>query len=350
MTNQKNCFVMALLFGAFLSGLAGCAQVQAERESIVEPTAPLAGTGLSIGGPLSVGRLSVYPIHGAAGIAEQKIVSFDRALSKGDASVRELNADGSVGTLVVENHGKVAILVLAGTIVKGGKQDRQIGQDFVVAPGKLAEVDAYCVERGRWDEKREGKATAGKFEAIKTLATRKVREAGQYKKDQGEVWSKVAQENQAHGKHSTSDSLLATLDAGDVRAAIEPVTRAVTRQLDALANRTRVVGLAYAVGGDVKGARWFVTHDLYRENRETLLNTMALESSAGKSAPGAATPSAEDVSSFLSDLRASEVQETTKTRSLNRNRYRENEAGYSSEALVEIDGKIVEVSADYLAK
>ncbi|MCY3020342.1 MAG: hypothetical protein NTW87_15090, partial [Planctomycetota bacterium] len=61
----------------------------------------------------------------------------------------------TVNTLVIENKGALPILVLAGTLLKGGQQDRQIAQDFIVAPSQTVPVDAFCVEHGRWTASRD---------------------------------------------------------------------------------------------------------------------------------------------------------------------------------------------------
>ena len=45
-----------------------------------------------------------------------------------------------MNTLVIENKGDVPIYVLAGTVVKGGKQDRQIGQDFIIEGKKTVKA------------------------------------------------------------------------------------------------------------------------------------------------------------------------------------------------------------------
>src|SRR5690606_8900190 len=136
-------------------------------------------------------------------------------------------------TVVIENRGRLPILVLAGTIVKGGKQDRQIGEDFVVAPGKTVDVAAFCVEQGRWNDNREGRSTGGTFVAQKSLALGNVRAAGQYDKNQGQVWSEVSRVNAANKKGAPSGTLLATLDDAEI-----------ARRREAIA--TRVAG---AVGG-----------------------------------------------------------------------------------------------------
>ena len=83
-----------------------------------------------------------------------------------------------------------------------------------------------------------------------TLAPRAVREAAQYRTDQGAVWASVAQENARRGKQSVSGTLMATLDDREVKETSEKVARDVTRHLETLAGWPQVVGIAYAIGED----------------------------------------------------------------------------------------------------
>ena len=55
--------------------------------------------------------------------------------------------------LVLVNNSKRPLLLLAGEIVTGGKQDRVIGADRIV-PGKGGPIDlsVFCVEPERWVE------------------------------------------------------------------------------------------------------------------------------------------------------------------------------------------------------
>src|SRR5262245_40634645 len=102
-----------------------------------------------IGKPVAVENLTLFPVHGEQEAHPIELTTLDAALAAGDAEVRELN-DGEVRRLSIENKGKRAIYVLAGTVVKGGNQDRQIGQDVVIEQGTKVAVDAFCVEQGRW--------------------------------------------------------------------------------------------------------------------------------------------------------------------------------------------------------
>jgi hypothetical protein len=291
-----------------------------------------------IGAGRSFGELTVFPVLAEEQADLGPFVTLDKALESKTAEVRETEQGGRVGSLVVENEGKTPIFVLAGTVVKGGKQDRQIAQDFIVGPGQTVAVDAFCVEPHRWSPSREGVATEGKFGAEKTLAVSQVRAAGQYKKDQGEVWAKVGEVNAANGKQSATGSLMASLGDEEIAAQTRALAKEIAGFLDGLRPQREVVGLAYAVEGRVRGARWFASHDLYALYREALFNTAAVEAvtarraAGGRAGPKAPPATPEAVKAFVSEIQAAPVAEERSTPGENVNRYKESKAGYGSTA------------------
>ena len=187
---------------------------------------------------------------------------------------------GTVNQLVIDNTGDKPIFVLAGTLVKGGKQDRQIAQDFVIPPGKSVPVDAFCVEHGRWTADREGQNTNGNFEAQKVLANIEVRSSAQYKNNQQEVWNKVAECNAAANKTPTTGTLLATIDDTDKDAVArrEKIRKAITDRFAAYKDKDDApLGLAYAVDGKLREIRSFAHPKIFGLYTETLFNTVVLE-------------------------------------------------------------------------
>ena len=64
--------------------------------------------------------------------------------------------EAEVNRLFVENISSDTIIILGGEVVRGGKQDRMIAQDFMVLPhsGKL-DIAVFCVEHGRWTGSEE---------------------------------------------------------------------------------------------------------------------------------------------------------------------------------------------------
>jgi hypothetical protein len=290
-------------------------------------------------------NLTILPVTSGRQEDIGPITSLDEALEKKTAIVREMgeaNARSSggaeVNSLVIENKGNVPVYVLAGTIVKGGNQDRQIGDDFIVGAHSVAPVEAYCVEHGRWTGQREGVATGGQFGVAGVLTDSSVRTAAQYKHDQGEVWSKVASVNAANKKEAASGTLMATVDATDVVQRRTLLAQKVDAYLKSVTPAESVVGFAYAVDGKVKSVRWFSNHKVFQLFRGTLESTAAMEAitimaedqAAGKAAapPPMVAPAA--VSTFVKDIQDSHVKEERATPAMNVNELRESGKGYSS--------------------
>jgi len=74
------------------------------------------------------GSLVVFWLHAAAPTTAIDVVTLDEARARGDVVVSE-RADASVSVLVTENRGKRHVLLLAGEIVVGGKQNRVVAED-----------------------------------------------------------------------------------------------------------------------------------------------------------------------------------------------------------------------------
>ena len=109
---------------------------------------------------LSTGEVIVVE-HGASGFARTR---------DGVVSVPEYRTGPEVNQLVLINRSKRPLLLLAGELVSGGKQDRIIAKDRIVAPGaEPLPLDVFCVEHGRW-------SSGSQFAASKTIVHPSVRE------------------------------------------------------------------------------------------------------------------------------------------------------------------------------
>jgi hypothetical protein len=334
----------------------------AVSNEIHEPRTPLDDEH-DLGAPLTFGRLTVFPIYATHQEDLGRFTTLEDALSKKEAEVRELGADGDaaqVNRLVIENKGDVSIFVLAGTVVKGGHQDRQIGQDVVIAPHATANVDAFCVESGRWTDDRNGVAMKGKFGTSKVLANAEIRAAGQYEKNQGEVWSKVGKVNGKSKKVAASGTLMATLDAKEIVDARAKLAERVETDLRSVGRPGDVVGLAYAVDGKVHGARWFANHELFELFRGTLVHSAALEAVIGM-APEKPSPdvvSNDAIKAFLAGVNGADTKEERTTTGENVNAYKESHAGYGSHTTLKPAAtsagtamkKAAKLSVDFVAK
>ena len=288
------------------------------------------------------------------------------------------NSGAQVNTLVIENRGSLPLLVCAGTIVKGGNQDRQIGQDIVVAAGATVPVDAFCVEQGRWTNVREGIANGGEFVALNAVASKGIRTKGQFLDDQSGVWEEVAQARvaslatagrsaDARGDQRASQSmqsrsiqisgttLVDSLDkADDDRQGVR------TRHVDALREHFHAlldgesapVGFAYAVNGQAEGVRVFAHDRLFRQNLESFAMSLALEAEAAGGAQTEREPAtADDVVALVQAIEKDAVERREETRASNFNVLLTNGAGFNGNCYYEAeDGKAVPVTRDWTRK
>jgi len=336
--------------------LAGPRSVLAQGKASTPKGAQLQ-QGVTVGLGQVFANLTVFPVYSQAQQQLGEFTTLELAIRTKQAEVREQKGGARVNQLVIENKGKETILVLAGTVVKGGNQDRQVAQDFVISGKTTVPIDAFCVEQGRWQGARQGKPTGGKFTALDTLAHSKVRVAGQYKGNQSQVWKEVSKVNRANRKSSSSDTLAATLDDQAIKARRKQLAKKVVTYVDKLPNKDQVVGLAYAVNGKVRGVRWFMNRQLFELHRGTLVNTAVVEAMTGKAVvkAGQAKPTQSlgpfAVAKFVREIAASKQRQARATKAANVNHYRTGAKGAGSRALMPAapGAKPKEITADYAA-
>ena len=103
--------------------------------------------------PIRYENLSVFPVLSGKSVDTSSFVTLDDALSTGQVVVTEKGGDvvrrsrgahsvdvpqqygASVNQLVLINRSSKPLLLLAGELVSGGKQDRIISKDRIVPPG-----------------------------------------------------------------------------------------------------------------------------------------------------------------------------------------------------------------------
>jgi hypothetical protein len=328
---------------------------------------------LTVGEPVPLENLTLFPLFAQSEQDVGPLVTLEEALRSGSAEVREVGPSqprsrgraprsrpelsgyesAEVNRLYLQNKGKVPVYVLAGTVVKGGQQDRQVGQDFIVEPGQTAAIDAFCVEHGRWTNQREGAATGGKFSTARALATSEVRAAGQYAQSQSAVWDKVSEVNRAHKKEAPSGTLNATLDDGQVARRTKQLAAQIQEGLAAAASTGNLVGFAYALDGQMRSVRWFASHRVFGLFRDSLVDAAALDALTRQAEHGQRTApkvAKTKVGELVESVEAAEAAQRD-TQGANVNEYKEGGAGYGSKTrLKAAPASARALSEDYVAK
>ena len=245
-------------------------------------------------GPFVHENLAIYVVRGE-GTDARAYLTLDEGLREGSVVLRE-TGEGNVGTLVVENRSDRWLFLHAADIVTGGKQDRTIASDVVVPPGSPpVDIDAFCVERGRWSGTAE--AAFDQNAALASGAALKLRI--QRDQDQSAVWDEVARQSEevalmggvAGGVVAASISSTGTYNAVVENAAVRSRQSAyVDALLPRIEGVTDAVGVIAAINGEFVAADLYGSPELFRSLATKLLDSLAREAvlapDGKKNAPG----------------------------------------------------------------
>jgi hypothetical protein len=294
--------------------------------------------------PIESGNLLLFPVVRAGGekvSGGSPFITLDEGIRSGEVQVTEAgNVQGlvrprgpavspavahpaysgaQVNTLVLVNNSKKPLLLLAGEIVTGGKQDRVIAKDRIV-PVNADPIDlsVFCIEPGRWTGSSESFGAAATAPARGFMVQPSVRAKAMAEKDQQQVWDSVhgamAAMATAAPPASASETVTVQGNAGafgttsyaqamqsssveeKVDQVAAPVVQAREQVLEKL-KEEHAVGVIAAVRGEIVWADLFADTDLLARYWTKLVRSYAAESLAGGKMHAA--PTVEDAQHFL---------------------------------------------------
>jgi ARG/rhodanese/phosphatase superfamily protein len=335
--------IFAALVGGLLgiSALGGLAFVGSVPGSPAAPPSRPEGEWRLLD-PVTYENISVFPVVSSQSQDTSPFLTLEEGLATGEVTVAEQGAqilqrsrDGrpiyvpqptgaSVNQLVLINRSKRPLLLLAGELVSGGKQDRVIGKDRIVPVGAPPlPLDVFCVEHGRW-------TGSSQFAAAKTIVHPSVRERAAVDQKQTEVWDAVRSGTTAKAAAAaprpqiSSDSLQAAIAGNGRTEAYEKIyeSQAVGVSIDDFVSEVqrrfaqatsglkneRVVGVVVAYGGEVAWSDIFASGDLFDHYWRKLLRSYAVEALTRPTYRQAA--SRDNANEFLRRLNGRETQET----------------------------------------
>lgn len=269
--------------------------------------------------PIRHGNLTVFPVVTGKSYSTGEFMTLDEGLRSGDVVVTEAGSvqglvrrhpmpavryDGAqVNRLVLVNNSKRPLLLLAGEIVTGGKQDRVIGKDRIIpAESDPVDLGVFCVEPGRWvatsehfgaSEAMYGSATGGRTHApMAMMAQPSVRAKAMGDKDQGEVWAEVRKQKDAvvggamagvpaaPAEVERTDSYARLMENQEVKRQVDAVARPIEENYQSLIRQLRdrnAVGVVVAVNGRIIWADIFASTDLLQKYWPKLVRSYASE-------------------------------------------------------------------------
>jgi len=291
---------------------------------------PPMASGYRVLEPITQGNLTIFPVVAARTHDTREFLTLDEGLRSGQVEVTEAGrvrplvrrggteyrpTSDQVNSLVLVNNSDQPLILLAGEIVTGGKQDRVVGKDRIIpAHSDPVDLGVFCVEPGRWTARSGG---SSKFDAAAApMAQPSVRKRAMSDKDQQQVWNEVAKSRQGMA------NAVAETGGGAARAEIESSTsyaqaaenREVKRRVDAVAlplersyqglirelRARNAVGVVAAVNGEIIWADLFASPQLLEKYWPKLVRSYAAEALTTRSERG--RPTVYAAQAFLDDL------------------------------------------------
>jgi hypothetical protein len=261
------CLIMsgALAF-AMASARPGPAERKAATCGTINPVVEYANH-LRVEEPERHASLSLFPISVSAVKVPGVDLTLTQAVKRGLFEVGELG-ESEVNRVRVRNRAKEPVFVMAGEMLRGGKQDRIAGDDLIVPAKSTLTIQVFCVEHGRWAGRESG------FSVGHSLAGARVRQSAGRGGGQGAVWSSVAEQQKALRAPSVTGALRSVHDSEAVREQMKPYLRALSDLPD---KHRKAVGIVAVFGDQIIAADLFSSRELFDTMWPDLLEAYVID-------------------------------------------------------------------------
>ncbi|HEY2845776.1 MAG TPA: DUF6569 family protein, partial [Bryobacteraceae bacterium] len=263
-------------------------------------------------GPIRHGSLTIFPVVSSHSHDTGEFLTLDEGLRSGEVVVTEAgnasplvrprrgrrglqefpSAGGAeVNRLVLVNNSKRPLLLLAGEVVTGGKQDRIIGKDRLVpAESDPVDLSVFCVEPGRWVERSSTFNAPAAKSVMGAMVQPSVRSKAMAEKNQQQVWDEVRNARggaalglsaPAQAQVEASSSYAAVIENDEVQHKLEAVAAPMQEEYQSVIRQLRdknAVGVVVAVNGEVIWADIFGSTKLLEKYWPKLVRSYAAES------------------------------------------------------------------------
>lgn len=260
-----------------------------------------------LGAPVSFKNLTVFPVLSDKSTASVELITLDEGLRSGKVKITEMGADGrsrtinrrqngdsaEVNRLALTNNSGKALVLIAGEMILGGKQDRIVGHDCIFeSTNTPVPLDVFCVEHGRWSGEvafgqsrgsgsgsglgagsGAGSGAGVEATAVAPMALPNVREKAQAKKSQTEVWGAVSETVTVTASASSTGDLNSVYNDKRVNKQLDDYERAFKGKMA----ENNIVGVVASVGGKIVSADVFGNRSLFQIYWPKMLKSYALE-------------------------------------------------------------------------
>ena len=282
------------------------------------------GSSYKVLAPIRRSNLTIFPVVTDRSHDTRDFLTLDEGLRSGEVVVSEARrfqplirgrvrpfpGGAEVNRLVLVNNSARPLILLAGEILTGGKQDRVVGKDRIVPPqsGPI-DLAVFCVEPERWV------ATNDNFGSFHTqMAQPSVRRSAMAEQDQQKVWSEVhasaaamaaGASPQAAREIESTSSYARVMSNDEVKQRVEAVAAPLQQSYQDVMRELRdrnAVGVVVAVNDQIIWADLFASTALLEKYWPKLIRSYAAEALTRPTIPG--HPDARAAQAFLQDFEA----------------------------------------------
>jgi hypothetical protein len=177
------------------------------------------------------------------------------------------NVSGGTGAqvnkLYIQNISNDTVYVMAGEVVKGGKQDRVLAQDMILPPkSEKIDISVFCVEHGRWT------GSSSQFDGYFQVSSNSVRAKVIKEKNQSAVWDEVGKTVKKNKTETSSGTYTSLVNSDEYNKEMNAYLGYFKK---ALAANPRCIGFVGVSGDKIIGCDIFATTYLFNTQSETIL-------------------------------------------------------------------------------
>ena len=218
-----------------------------------------------VGEPYRYRGMLVYPLLLARIVDSSAVRTLEEAQREGSLDIRESGTE-RVAEVSVINRGAQPVMIMAGELLAGGKQDRAARVETLLpAHSEVIRLPVYCVEQHRWSDARKDFAPPG---IIVHPALRKSVAAGA---SQDAVWREVADSTKRMEATSDTGAYQAITDSARVRQELGDVAASFRRMMP-----RETCGVAVVAGSRVLGADLFGDPSMFERECDKVLRSYAV--------------------------------------------------------------------------
>ena len=182
----------------------------------------------------------------------------------------------SVNKLFIENVSGDTVLVLTGEVVKGGKQNRMVSQNFLLPPHSgNKDLSVFCVEHGRWTYNNEQSLNgSAKFSSNHHYSSNKMRKVAIVDKSQQLVWNEVNNVTKKNDAVSNSSTYTALEESKEYQKNLDAY---ISYFKNAVKDQNDIIGFLACSGDSIIGCDMFATREMFLGQLDNLLQSYSTE-------------------------------------------------------------------------